>query len=215
MYQYAKILRCIRGLVAPTAHIAGGAVRDTILEKPIHDIDTFIDDVAVEEVAKLSRSDFGYVKVGAWKQYLGFSDPAMTCVAKFEKADETIPLCIIGLKSKYVEPEANITRFDFGICMAAFDGENVLRTPEFDSDVENKVFTLHRADNFSQFAYSLSRHRKITAGRYQGWGLSIADDFMGLAKEYEFRRHWYMDSSYFYAKDERYNDLRPKERVVA
>ena len=92
---------------------------------------------------------------------------------------------------------------------------NVLRAPEFDIDVENKVFTLHRADNFEQFAYSLSRHRKITAGRYQGWGLSIADDFMDLAKEYEFRRHWYTDNSYLYAKDERYNDMRPKERVPA
>lgn len=139
----------------------------------------------------------------------------MTRVCKFEKAEETIPVCIIGLKSKYAEPEANIARFDFGVCMAEFDGNEVLRAPEFDIDVENKVFTLHRADNFEQFAYSLSRHRKITAGRYQGWGLSIADDFMDLAKEYEFRRHWYTDNSYLYAKDERYNDMRPKERVPA
>lgn len=214
MYRYTNILKTIR-TITPQGHIAGGAVRDTILEKPLHDVDVFVDDVHVEEVAKLLRSDFGYVKVGEWKQYLGFSDPAMERVAKFEKAEETTPLCIIGLKSKYASPEANIARFDFGICMAAFDGNEVLRAPEFDTDAENKVFTLHRADNFEQFAYSLSRHRKITAGRYQGWGLSIADDFMDLAKEYEFRRHWYTDNSYLYAKDERYNDMRPKERVTA
>jgi hypothetical protein len=128
MYRYTEIIKTIR-TIAPQAHIAGGAVRDTILEKPIHDIDVFMDDDHVEEAAKLLRSRLGFVKVGEWQQYLGFSDPAMERVAKFERAEETIPLCIIGLKSKYAEPEANIARFDFGICMAAFDGENVLRAP--------------------------------------------------------------------------------------
>jgi tRNA nucleotidyltransferase/poly(A) polymerase len=36
MYDYAITLASIRS-IAPEAHIAGGAVRDTILKKPIHD----------------------------------------------------------------------------------------------------------------------------------------------------------------------------------
>jgi hypothetical protein len=98
-----------------------GAVRDTILQKQIHDIDVFMEDEHVEEAAALLRSSCSYVKVGEWKQYLGFSDPAMTRVAKFEKADETIPVCIIGLLPRFANPKDNIARFDFGICMAAFD----------------------------------------------------------------------------------------------
>ena len=146
MYDYADLLAELQ-TIAPSAHIAGGAVRDTLLEKPIRDVDVFMDNEHVEEAAKVLRSRLGFVKVGAWVQYEGFSDPAMTCVAKFEKADETIPVCIIGLKSWCAAPDANIARFDFGVCMAAFDGENTIRAPEFDADVESKTFTLCRADN--------------------------------------------------------------------
>ena len=93
------------------------------------------------------------MKVGEWKQYLGFSDPAMMRVAKFENADATIPICIIGLLPRFASPKENIARFDFGVCMAAFDGENTIQTPEFETDEENKTFTLCRADNQAQFAF--------------------------------------------------------------
>jgi Poly A polymerase head domain len=192
MYKYSDILETIR-TIAPQTHIAGGAVRDTLLEREIHDVDIFAADGAVDEIAKLLRSDFSYVKVGDWVQYLGFSDPAMTRVAKFEKADEAIPVCIIGLRPQYTDPEANIGRFDFGICMAAFDGENIIRADGFRDDAENKVFTLLRADNEYQFAYSMSRYNKITADRYHGWDLRIPSDFKAYAMDHTFRHHWYQD----------------------
>ena len=105
MFDYATVLATLQQ-IAPEAHIAGGAVRDTILQKQIHDIDVFMKDEHVEEAAALLRSQCSYVKVGEWKQYLGFSDPAMTRVAKFEKADETIPVCIIGLLPEFANPES-------------------------------------------------------------------------------------------------------------
>ena len=114
VFDYANVLATLQR-IAPEAHIAGGAVRDTILKKPMHDIDVFMKDEHVEEAAALLRSACSYVKVGKWKQYLGFSDPAMTYVAKFEKADETISVCIIGLLPAYAAPEDNIARFDYGI----------------------------------------------------------------------------------------------------
>jgi hypothetical protein len=205
---YAAVLATLQQ-VAPGAHIAGGAVRDTILHKQIHDIDVFMHDEYVARAAALLRSSCGYVKVGDWKQYLGFSDPAMTCVAKFEKADETIPICIIGLRANFVSPEDNMARFDFGVCMAAFDGDKTIRTAKFEQDVEEKTFTLCRADNGSQFAYSMSRFKKITAGRYSGWNLVIPDEFKEHAKEHAFRETYYvkgMDGEYV---------LRPKERTLA
>jgi hypothetical protein len=209
--QYQPILEALQK-VEPLVHIAGGAVRDTILGKPIQDIDIFADDAFVETIAELLRSRFGYVKVGEWKQYLGFSDPAMTRVAKFEKAEETIPICIIGLKWGYITPKANIGRFDFGICMPAFDGENIIKTEKFDTDVENKTFTLYRADNIEQFIYSMSRYKKITAGRYAGWELVIPKVFEEFAKERAFREHWYKDWDKGFDGE---SVLKPKERAAA
>jgi tRNA nucleotidyltransferase/poly(A) polymerase len=72
MHDYAATLATAQQ-IAPEAHIAGGAVRDTILEKPIHDIDFFMEDAVVDECARRFRSVHGYVMTGEWKQYLGFS----------------------------------------------------------------------------------------------------------------------------------------------
>ena len=217
MSDYTTVLATLQQ-IAPEAHIAGGAVRDTILQKQIHDIDVFMKDEHVEEAAALLRSSSSYVKVGEWKEYLGFSDPAMTRVAKFEKTDETVPICIIGLQPGFATPKSNIARFDFGICMAAFDGNQIIRTAEFDQDEKAQTFTLCRADNQAQFAYSVSRFEKITANRYKGWSLVILEEFEELAKEHTFRRHWYRDV-------DRYRNtvkgleggesiLKPKERVA-
>jgi Poly A polymerase head domain len=210
MFDYTAILTGLQR-VAPEAHIAGGAVRDTLLHKPIHDIDVFMSDEHVEEAAALLRPTYGYVKVGEWKQYLEFSDPAMTRVAKFEKADETIPICIIGLVPDCTTVKANLSRFDFGICMAAFDGKETIRTAEFDFDAENRTFTLHRADNEAQFSYSMSRYEKITAGRYVGWSIAIPDEFETYVREREFSRRWYREYKGLFGGE---SILKPKERRV-
>ena len=197
---YAAILGAIQDL-CPTAHIAGGAPRDTILERPIKDIDLFLSDTATERAAQL-----------LWTQYEGFSDPAVARLAKFENAGETIPLCLIGLRSPLSVRE-NIERFDFGVCMTAWDGVEIIRTTEFNEDVKEQTFTLKRADNQPQFDYSMSRYRKITSERYAGWTLSVPDTFKHLAREHSFRRDWYSD--YRRPFDLGPNLLKPKERVNA
>jgi hypothetical protein len=214
VFDYALILAKLQQL-APEAHIAGGAVRDTILKKEIHDIDVFMNDKHVESAAALLRSACGYVKVGEWKQYLEFSDPAMTRVAKFEKADETIPICIIGLLPDYTTQSANVARFDFGVCMAWFDGQRTVRTPAFDDDVNRRSFTLHRADNQEQFNYSMTRYERLSAGRYQGWSVAIPDEFEAFVRERAFRHHWYRDFDGKGFAPQNMNLLKPKARATA
>ena len=50
VFDYAAILATLQQ-IAPEAHIAGGAVRDTILQKSIQDIDVFMSDEHVEQAA--------------------------------------------------------------------------------------------------------------------------------------------------------------------
>jgi tRNA nucleotidyltransferase/poly(A) polymerase len=57
---YIPVLTALQQ-IAPEVHIAGGAVRDTILVKQIHDIDVFMSDEHVEAAALLLRSSCGYV----------------------------------------------------------------------------------------------------------------------------------------------------------
>jgi len=58
---YYGILEALQRTLPCKPHIAGGAVRDTILERPIRDIDVFTHEAAADTAAALLRSDFGYV----------------------------------------------------------------------------------------------------------------------------------------------------------
>jgi hypothetical protein len=125
---YGNILGALQRKIPGSPHIAGGAVRDSILDRPIKDIDVFLRHDTKDEAAALLRSDFGYVKVGEWRSYEMFSDPIVAGVCKFEKADETIPVCLIALKHD-LDPSDNIERFDFGVCMAAWTGGDFIKDP--------------------------------------------------------------------------------------
>jgi hypothetical protein len=181
------------------------------LDRPIRDLDIFLPADGCEEATVLLRSRFGYLKVGEWRSYEMFSDPAVAGVAKFEKADETIPICLISLKGN-VDPEDNIARFDFGVCMAAWTGpDDFITTNDFTRDIESKTFTLHRADDAAQFAYSMVRFKKLTADRYQGWELSVPSRFEELVKDHAVRRQWFRDGDHFGFRN--YPQiLRPKNR---
>jgi Poly A polymerase head domain len=208
---YANILEALQQAIPGSVHIAGGAVRDTILGRPIRDIDIFLHHLAGDPAAALLRTKFGYVRVGEWVKYEFFSDPMVVRVAKFEKADETIPVCLIGL-AEALNPHDNITRFDFGICMAAWaGGDSMITAGSFKRDIERKTFTLCRAGNFAQFAYSMVRFKKLTADRYKDWTLSVPSQFEALAKEHTFRKHWYRRSGHFGVENFP-QVLRPKDR---
>jgi hypothetical protein len=216
---YSAILETMKNLCT-TAHIGGGAVRDSLVGKPFRDIDLFLHDAVADDAAKLLRSKFAFVKVGQWESYEMFSDPAVSRVAKFEKADEAIPVCIIGLKQPR-GMEDNLARFDFGACMAGFDGNKVYTAPEYRIDISERTYTLCRADDQLQFNYSMLRFSKLAADRYAGWKLVVPAKFEALAREYTFKKAWYCDheAGVFHTRDGfdlfdwfGPNQLKPKAR---
>jgi hypothetical protein len=89
-------------------------------------------------------------------------------------------------------------------------GEFVTAYP-FKKDTEKQTFTLCRADNSAQFAYSMVRYSKLTADRYRGSGLQVPGKFEDLAKEHTFRKHWYENGEH-YGFTNYSQILRPKER---
>ena len=88
--RYKPILDAIKKL-CPTAHIGGGAVRDTLLGRPIKDIDLFLDVTCTDAAAKLLRSEFGFVKTGERKSYKMSSDPAVVRVANVREGRRDHP----------------------------------------------------------------------------------------------------------------------------
>ena len=77
--------------------------------------------------------------------------------------------------------------------MAGWDGDEVYTAPEYKRDIEQKTFTLCRADDQAQFNYSMSRFDKMTADRYAGWQLVVPAKFEAMAKEHALKKTHYFD----------------------
>ena len=87
---------------------------------------------------------------------------------QFQKADETIPICIVGLPPRICKSGSQHRTFRLRHLHGRVRRQGTLRAAEFDQDEKAQTFTLCRADNLAQFTYSLSRFEKITAARYAG-----------------------------------------------
>ena len=107
LQRYTSMLSAIKDL-CPTAHIGGGAVRDTLLERPIRDVDLFLDESPPTTRQSCCGRSSASSKSANGRRYEMFSDPAVERVAKFEKADETIPVCLIGLHHEYYAKRATM-----------------------------------------------------------------------------------------------------------
>ena len=114
--------------------IAGGAVRDWLLDKPIADIDVWagLDDRPL--ITSAPKKDDTY--------------DGVACIV-VAKTTETRPWCPYplhimltsggGLES---EPERVLRGFDYGLCMVAYTQDGLFCTPEFVRDVFYKRLTL-------------------------------------------------------------------------
>jgi hypothetical protein len=179
---YNPMLTAIRAL-CPTAHIGGGAVRDSLLGRQIKDVDVFLSDAAFGAAARLLRSEFGYAKTGGWVAGPGWVAASNGVVrsSSFERWDGDTPIQMIGLRPAR-DMATNCSRFDFGACMCAWNGTTTYLAPEFERDAANRTFTLTRAPDAKSFAVSMNRFARITKGRYADWTLVVPLRFKALER---------------------------------
>lgn len=163
---------------APQAHIGGGAVRDVLLGRPIKDIDLFVgpkDDIASIEKA---IECLWPVKTRTFTEFYENPTVPMKDVMEYTNTDGRTPLNIIVLKSQDAGVHFNMSRFDFGLCRVAYDGE-LHRTEQFDNDVINNTFTLLQADTLQQFYRSITRYERMRA-KYPDWSITLPADIAEL-----------------------------------
>lgn len=153
----------------PDAVIAGGALRDLYLGRPVKDVDLFAtapsdywDADALHRM--LSRRSAGRTYVA------GYGDMTDDVVEVWEWTDPKTRLVrhstIFNLILLTETP--GVGRFDFGVCRIMFDGQNVIATPEFHEDAANHTFTLLRSETPGQFERSVRRFERFQE-KYPGW----------------------------------------------
>lgn len=155
------------------AVLAGGTVRDHILNRPVKDIDVFVPSCAAGElvltwtgwepegIKALRNSDLSYAP---------WSDGSVQWTVTLDWKGHKVQ--IIGVYLKEFTARNIVERMDFGLCQAWYDREEgFLNTEHFTMDAEDEKLTLLRADNEKQREYSLKRYARLTAEKYAGWPL--------------------------------------------
>lgn len=145
--------------------IAGGCVRDFLLERPIKDIDVFVPvgcgfDMWLPEGTTLVRkNDLSYAP---------FSDGMVKYTTTIEYKGNDVQIIEVDLEG--FSAEKLMDRMDFTICQATYQlDEGVIISGSFLWDADLKEFRLVRADNEAQFDYSMKRFERLTAEKYKGW----------------------------------------------
>lgn len=172
--------------IAPEAVIAGGALRDLDNGREVKDIDIFVRGTTEPALARLRnavvRAGFDAEEIDPSKMYpvgdgqdvVGHFD------AEFPGCD--VPVQIIMVNHDCA-PEVLVTRFDYGICRIVYDGETLLRAPEYLSDQAAEVFKLRRQRTDQELVASVHRFARLRQ-KYDGWRFdtfeSASDDFEAL-----------------------------------
>lgn len=148
--------------------IAGGCVRDFILERPIKDIDVFVpvgcgfDMWLPVGTVLVRKNDLSYAP---------FSDGMVKYTTTLEYKGNDVQIIEVDLED--FSSEKLMDRMDFTICQATYqldEGEGLFGVSgNFLWDVDLKEFRLVRADNEAQFDYSMKRFERLTAEKYKGW----------------------------------------------
>lgn len=163
--EWTDALNKLREAGATDALIAGGAVRDFLLGREIKDIDFFMRSRGPEEDKRIAETAFtdAIVQHGELPEEYRLQMPELASVYVSHEGlrdyrdifgDGQFPAQLIFLNGSEKDAYGLISRFDFGLCRAAFDGERALYTDEFLKDAFGLTMTLINADNMEK-----SRHR--------------------------------------------------------
>lgn len=175
--QFDKILEVVRWEF-PGSHpvIGGGAIRDSILNRPIKDVDVFLraKDHNYSLDSELTK------RIRCSPQTLAYGRPDMHGAWDFIQQIETYPVQLILADFEDLEDLAHT--FDIGLSRATYDGTRIYVSPEFTKDVQDKAFRVRRADNQYELERSLKRVQRHLE-KYPEFGLDPAYGVITRARQ--------------------------------
>lgn len=174
--EFRSALAMVQGF-HPRAFIGGGALRDLMLDRPVKDIDIFVQATGHQDLHDYLLAK-GYRRTAfASSQYLGGD---LECVRASEYAlGFGIPINVVELLS-FVSLPGALDRHDFGLCQIGFDGNTLMKSAAFERDVANKTLTLIRCESSIQFNRSMRRAERLRQ-KYPEHQLVVPDEFMAFS----------------------------------
>jgi hypothetical protein len=183
---WADMLNRVRS-VAPSAFLAGGAVRDLDNGRPVKDLDVFFNEETVGDgaFAKVLEDQFFYKNGVVDCSYIDAASEIQSTII-FSDRFGGPDLNLINTSPDF-DTMKMLERMDFGICLIGFNGEQVIRTAAYHVDQAAKQFTLTRADSIEGTMRSLKRYDRLVQ-KYEDWPLVIPAHLREVGYE-AMRRH--------------------------
>jgi hypothetical protein len=155
----------------PRTHLAGGAVRDTLLAREVKDWDIFypFGDKLNNNVLDrwMGKSE---CPVQEGRQYFDWHSGVMSVREHTVGGNK---LNLIGM-AKFHDVEENLARMDIGVCRVGVSpyGWHIVYGEGWQEDVRNNQLRLRRSDNYDQFLFSQKRLARLQK-KYQDWDVVI------------------------------------------
>lgn len=154
----------------PRAIIAGGALRDHYLGRPVSDLDIFVP-VGGGDAAGVVELDRPKLVHQVPEPYMIFDSEVRQIGLWASDILDITPVNLIHVSDYVCTPWDQINRFDFGVCQIAYDGRQLHMTSAFCRDVSQKTFTYTRTSpTEAQHEQSMKRYARLQA-KYAGWAM--------------------------------------------
>ncbi|QDB71005.1 hypothetical protein bb8_p30 [Bordetella phage vB_BbrP_BB8] len=165
--QFQEILRVVRREF-PGSHpvIGGGALRDSILGRPIKDVDVLL---RAQDHSTLDSERTQYVRPPIIVQH-GYGRADMHGCWNFRQQICGYDVQLILADFEDLHDLAHT--FDIGICRVTYDGKELYVTPEFEEDAAAKMLQIRRADNQYELTRSFKRARRLQE-KYPEYGVYL------------------------------------------
>jgi hypothetical protein len=164
---------------APSAVLAGGALRDLDNGKPVKDLDIFVHGYHEIDTLRLTMR----LKQTFDAQYLEGTKDVLAAYKVLNDL-ECPEINIVHLRAPFTSFQC-IERMDFGICQIAYLSNGMVETTAaYDADRRNHTITLMRADDQPGFDWSMRRYERLS--KKYPWPLVVPQHFKDLYGPSEF-----------------------------
>lgn len=171
-----RVLRDVQRIF-PSAVLAGGYLRDTMLGRPPKDIDVMVKAVDFDKYTPEQLSALGVVS----SMDLSYTQSEVREIAEFDNEHGNLPVQIVVLDLD-LEPVERALKVDFGLCQIMHDGWMFAYSDLFVADISARTFTLARCETSAEFERSMRRFERLKE-KYPDFTLRVPARFQHLAPE--------------------------------